>query len=444
MAVLILRTHPLIPQSRPVRARIHYKQIEAQSHYYNVACWSELRFCKVTFFLLISLRLFRFLFNRNSEEYRRYRQAVEDLRKCHQQQLRTTQYPSHDDNKYDPIKTFEDEIAASQTVITTPDVVTTTPAIPEKMVYASIDKSDSSDSDTEYHREAKKRNLKNLRHKARYPDSVTQVRKRNADSTDSEDDTDHSHSHHCDIVEAHIASSLQSAASNDATASNTVALMTQEQHLQLQQQHEELKAQVKQLEQEQRGIKRELEQSESSSSAANKQQRSRKSRWGEKVVTVATAPIVAATIPPVAQQVLPNTGQAVTLTAVRRSDPALLKYAIENYGSVNLSEEDWKKAEEHYKINLLYQDMVKKRQEIDRLAQAGKFKYEYDSDEDVTGGTWEHKLRVQEMEATQLWADALTKQAEGKHHIGKYIALLLNCNNSLTRSLQYDLHAVNF
>jgi len=28
-------------------------------------------------------------------------------------------------------------------------------------------------------------------------------------------------------------------------------------------------------------------------------------------------------------------------------------------------------------------------------------KYEYDSDEDIEGGTWEHKLRSAEMEATK-------------------------------------------
>ncbi|KAL9698462.1 hypothetical protein quinque_001903 [Culex quinquefasciatus] len=104
-----------------------------------------------------------------------------------------------------------------------------------------------------------------------------------------------------------------------------------------------------------------------------------------------------------------------------RTAPALLAYVRQDFGSTNLSEEDWKKAEDHYKINLLYQDMLRKRQEIDRLAASGKFKYEYDSDEDVTGGTWEHKLRSQEMEATQLWANELTKKSEGKHHIGDFL-----------------------
>ncbi|PSN40857.1 SURP and G-patch domain-containing protein 1 [Blattella germanica] len=109
------------------------------------------------------------------------------------------------------------------------------------------------------------------------------------------------------------------------------------------------------------------------------------------------------------------------LSKLTRTDPALVQYAIQAFGSSNLSEEDWKKAEDHYKINLLYQDMLRKRQELERLQRAGKFKYEYDSDEETDGGTWEHRLRMQEMEATQRWAEELTKKAEGKHHIGDFL-----------------------
>lgn len=135
----------------------------------------------------------------------------------------------------------------------------------------------------------------------------------------------------------------------------------------------------------------------------------RKSRWGEKSDDL-----------PSVLSSLGNQNKPV-LTAVQRTDPALLQYARQNYGTTELAEEDWKKCEEHFKVNLLYQDMLRKRQEIDRLARSGKFKYEYDSDEDVTGGTWEHKLRNAEMEATNAWASALTKQSEGKHHIGDFL-----------------------
>ncbi|XP_050532083.1 uncharacterized protein LOC126900422 isoform X2 [Daktulosphaira vitifoliae] len=109
------------------------------------------------------------------------------------------------------------------------------------------------------------------------------------------------------------------------------------------------------------------------------------------------------------------------ISQVGRSDPALLQYAMQSFGTVNLSEEDWKKAEDHYKINLLYQEMLKKRQEIERLKKAGKFKYEYDSDEDTEGGTWEHKLRREEMMATERWAEELTEKSKDKHHIGDFL-----------------------
>nr|XP_036233104.1 SURP and G-patch domain-containing protein 1 isoform X1 [Bactrocera oleae]XP_036233106.1 SURP and G-patch domain-containing protein 1 isoform X1 [Bactrocera oleae] len=150
----------------------------------------------------------------------------------------------------------------------------------------------------------------------------------------------------------------------------------------------------------------------------------RKSRWGEKVLASTSAGAPSDTLSSEQSQNVPTSfanQNKPMLSAITRNDPALLQYARLNYGSTNLSEEDWKKCEEHYKVNLLYQDMMRKRQEIDRLARSGKFKYEYDSDEDVDGGTWEHKLRCAEMEATKLWATALTKQSEGKHHIGDFL-----------------------
>lgn len=145
--------------------------------------------------------------------------------------------------------------------------------------------------------------------------------------------------------------------------------------------------------------------------------RKKRSRWGDQVANQvkpafrhfdAFAGPASGTKPPM-------------LSLVTRSEPALLAYAHQSYGTVHLDEETWRKCEDHFKVNLLYQDMLRKRNEMDRLAKAGRQKYEYDSDEDVQGGTWEHKLRNAEMEATAVWSDALTKQAEGKHHIGDFL-----------------------
>ncbi|XP_060526099.1 uncharacterized protein LOC132701865 isoform X2 [Cylas formicarius] len=164
-------------------------------------------------------------------------------------------------------------------------------------------------------------------------------------------------------------------------------------------------------------VKQELQEHEGSTKSDLGAKRKRKSRWGDKDPNVRAPAIVPA---PVSTQAGVATPTPI-LSKVTRNDPALLHYARTTYGSTNLSEEDWKKAEDNFKIHLLYQDMLKKREDVERLKQQGKNKYEYDSDEDTQGGTWEHKLREKEMTATERWATELTKQAEGKHHIGDFL-----------------------
>ncbi|XP_022172680.1 uncharacterized protein LOC111035390 isoform X1 [Myzus persicae] len=159
--------------------------------------------------------------------------------------------------------------------------------------------------------------------------------------------------------------------------------------------------------------------------------RKRKSRWtNDNVKVPATSTIggmpiaLGLTIPqPInAQKLVGVPGMSgPMISQVGRNDPALMQYAMQSFGTINLSEEDWKKAEDHYKINLLYQDMLKKRQQLESLQRAGKFKYEYDSDEDTEGGTWEHKLRKEEMVATERWAEELTEKSKDKHHIGDFL-----------------------
>lgn len=39
------------------------------------------------------------------------------------------------------------------------------------------------------------------------------------------------------------------------------------------------------------------------------------------------------------------------LTKISRNDPALAQYARQTFGTSDLSEEQWKKAEDHYKVN---------------------------------------------------------------------------------------------
>lgn len=38
------------------------------------------------------------------------------------------------------------------------------------------------------------------------------------------------------------------------------------------------------------------------------------------------------------------------ISQVGRNDPALIQYAMQSFGTINLTEEDWIKAEDHYKV----------------------------------------------------------------------------------------------
>lgn len=138
---------------------------------------------------------------------------------------------------------------------------------------------------------------------------------------------------------------------------------------------------------------------EMDSDSSSKREKRKKSRWGEKVETPANPP----------------------LKSIDRTNPDMLKLAVESFGTLELSEEDWKRVEEQFKVNLLYNEMLAKRQEIDRLAKSGRNKYEYDSDEEDAGGTWEHKMRKAEMETTKPWTDATNQVAGRRHHIGDFL-----------------------
>lgn len=238
------------------------------------------------------------------------------------------------------------------------------------------DDSESTNSDTETWKEAKERNLKSLKRKAIHSRSRKQ---QDLSTTDSSDEDNH----HDDNARCYDRKFKMSSASSSSSGNSKKS----GEH-----DHQPSTAQL----------------DKSSESSARPPKR-KKSRWGE-APELTPSPVQSATV-----------ATKPMLSTITRSDPALLQYARQNFGTTSLSEEDWKKAEEHYKINLLFQDMQRKRQELDHLAKNGKFKYEYDSDEDVNGGTWEHKLRSQEMEATIKWAEALNKQCEGKHHIGDFL-----------------------
>jgi splicing factor 4 len=82
-------------------------------------------------------------------------------------------------------------------------------------------------------------------------------------------------------------------------------------------------------------------------------------------------------------------------------------YARRITGGENLTLEQKVQIQEQQKMNAMYEYLSAKRKAMEaqaRLLEAGldvKPKYEYDSDEDTEGGTWEHKRRMLEMEATR-------------------------------------------
>lgn len=256
------------------------------------------------------------------------------------------------------------------------------------------DDSESTNSDTETWNSMRERNLKNLKRKAIHSRSRKQ---QDASTTDSSDDNTESKDDPRYDRKYKMSSAASTSSSNSKKSGDH--------------------CEQNQLEQHQQQLDQSNANSDKTSESSSRPPKRKKSRWSEgpAIQTVVVPP------PVTSSSILPASTTIAKLSTVTRSDPALLNYARQNFGTTSLTEEDWKKAEEHYKINLLFQDMQRKRQEIDQLAKNGKFKYEYDSDEDVNGGTWEHKMRTQEMEATLKWAEALNKQCQGRHHIGDFL-----------------------
>lgn len=88
----------------------------------------------------------------------------------------------------------------------------------------------------------------------------------------------------------------------------------------------------------------------------------------------------------------------------------------------SMTDEQKKQYIEQKELQELYETMTSKRSEIQSMASKISKKRDYDSDEEIDDeGTWEHKLRKAESEATQEWAIKLTNLGQGKHHIGDFL-----------------------
>lgn len=346
---------------------------------------------------------YRFLGEKHSIQYRNYRQAVD--RKRAQQNSSGPNASVPDSEKYDPAAILNDE--DEEDVKPDKEVVESKPL---RLPDVSGDYSDDNDSDAEYHEETRKRNYENMKCKLK-SDEAQKLSSYLSSQYDTSDEEEHMELYN--KIKLQEEGDEQDDKSNSPSAAGVAATRP----------YFQISSSSKDSD----------EQDQKSRASPSSQpvdfdssRKRKRSRWGEKVEVKAQPPaLMSLNIPPIPGASNPPTTFAnqnkPILSALTRTDPALLNYARLNYGSTDLTEEDWKKCEDHYKINLLYQDMLKKRNDIDRLAKSGKFKYEYDSDEDVAGGTWEHKLRNAEMEATAVWADALTQQSQGKHHIGDFL-----------------------
>jgi len=111
------------------------------------------------------------------------------------------------------------------------------------------------------------------------------------------------------------------------------------------------------------------------------------------------------------------------LQEIRPGSSGLTAYAMKVFGTTNLTDSQWKQCEDQLKMSVVYGQLAAKQAAAKIMAASGKRQYEYDSDEDTEGGTWEHKARKLEMEKT---ASAPAKAAklmeeEGKHHIGDFL-----------------------
>ncbi|XP_029654927.1 SURP and G-patch domain-containing protein 1 isoform X2 [Octopus sinensis] len=165
--------------------------------------------------------------------------------------------------------------------------------------------------------------------------------------------------------------------------------------------------------------------------------RKRRSRWGphEEFCPLPSDLLDPSSIPagsrtnavpcPVAVQPLPMTSTAATVS--RPPVVTIQDFARKMVGSDSLSDDQLKQIKEQRELNMMYELILaqKKAKEAAVMAEAAGIAlnpiYEYDSDEDVEGGTWEHKKRMAEMNATREWAEQLTEMNKGKHFIGDFL-----------------------
>lgn len=301
-----------------------------------------------------SLRFFRFLFDLNSTGYRAYRSELESARNTVRSDLLVAGTNRADGGLHAaPAGDFAQFVNGQR----------------RGACYREED-DDTEDSDTEYRRVAKERNLKNMKNRL-----VCQYEDSDSSSSDQNEQPKYEGSRFNQENFAKLEKSPtvinDTAGPSGSGGGGAVA---------------------------------------SAMNNISSSKKKRKSRWDVDQVPAGAEGSSNAGEPPVEKK-----------SRVDRSNPEVIRLAIDSFGSANLDEDQWMKVEQQFQIKQVYNEMLAKRAERERLEQSGRFKFEYDSDEDVDGGTWEHKLRKAEMESTRSRTDALTTTTSGRHHIGDFL-----------------------
>ncbi|KAK7115890.1 SURP and G-patch domain-containing protein 1-like [Littorina saxatilis] len=163
--------------------------------------------------------------------------------------------------------------------------------------------------------------------------------------------------------------------------------------------------------------------------------RKKKSRWGNE--TAELSPVVAhiptptlsptVSVPGIATHIKLGQGANIKSALPSASVPTVQDFARRMVGSDTITPEQLKQIREQKEMNMMYELIIaqKKAKEAQAMTEIQglkvKPKYEYDSDEDTEGGTWEHKKRTMEMNATKEFAEKLTEGGRGKHFIGDFL-----------------------
>eukprot|EP00795_Rhopilema_esculentum_P005904 gene5904-11241_t len=162
--------------------------------------------------------------------------------------------------------------------------------------------------------------------------------------------------------------------------------------------------------------------------------RKRKNRWDDKS-TDATSFSSVDPQQPVGVQSVPAQGSSSSQATPGPSDimeeferaKALIKQkaALARSGvSLTVDAERQKQIEMQQEIEAMYRRIIAE-QAIKARHNAQKNedkpRYEYDSDEEIDGGTWEHKKRKKEMEKTLGDSSVATERAQGKHFMGDFL-----------------------